>query len=82
MTRYFFNLEGDQNSALDLVGRDLADDEAAKAEAVRFAAQFATPDEIGGLLAYAWIEVLDTSQRPVIRLPIHHANDEPDRISR
>ena len=79
MTRYFFNLQGDGASALDLVGRDLSGDEAAKSEAARFAAQFETPQEIEGLLAYDWIEVLDNSQRPVARLPIGHSNDEPDR---
>ena len=79
MTRYFFNLQGEGSSALDLVGRDLAGDEAAKLEAVRFAAEFETADEIGGMLAYDWIEVLDNSQRPVARLPLGHANDEPDR---
>ena len=79
MGRYFFNLQGDDASALDLVGRDLDGDEAAKSEAVRFAAQFETADEIEGLLAFNWIEVLDYSQRPVARLPLGHANDEPDR---
>lgn len=79
MTRYFFNLQGEGSSALDLVGRDLMSDEAAKTEAARYAAQFETADEIGGLLAYDWIEVLDAGQRPVARLPLGHANDEPDR---
>ena len=82
MTRYFFNLQGDQTSTLDLVGRDLPSDEAAKSEAARYAAQFETADEIRGLLAYEWIEVLDHSQRPVARLPLGHANDEPSRSSR
>lgn len=82
MTRYFFNLQGDHASALDLVGRDLAGDEAAKSEAARFAAQFETADEIEGLLAYDWIEVLDQGQRPVARLPLGHANDEPSRGAR
>ena len=81
MTRYYFNLQGNDASALDLVGRDLADDEAAKTEAARYAAQFETPAEIEGLLAYDWIEVLDYGQRPVVRLPIGHSNDEPDRSS-
>lgn len=79
MSRYFFNLEGDRNSALDLVGRDLIDDQAAKSEAARFAADFGTTDGIGGPLGYHWIEVLDSSQRPVLRVPIGHANDEPNR---
>ena len=82
MTRYFFNLQGNDASTLDLVGRDLAGIEAAKSEAARYAAQFETADEIGGLLAYDWIEVLDQSQRPVARLPLGHANDEPSRSSR
>lgn len=82
MTRYFFNLQGDNASTLDLVGRDLSGDEAAKSEAARYVAQFETPDEMAGLLAYDWIEILDHSQRPVARLPLGHANDEPDRNSR
>lgn len=81
MTRYYFNLEGEGSSALDLVGRDLADDEAAKSEAARFASQFDSPDELAGMLAYHWIEVTDQSQRAVARLPLGHANDEPSRIS-
>lgn len=79
MSRYFFNLQGGQNSALDLVGRDLADDEAAKSEAARFASDYGSADGIGGLLAYDWIEILDNSQRPIARLPIGHANEEPNR---
>lgn len=79
MTRYFFNLQGDQSSALDLVGRVLAGDAAARSEAARYASQFETADEIDGLLAYDWIEVLDHSQRPVARLPLGHSNEEPNR---
>ena len=82
MARYFFNLQGGETSALDLVGRDLSGDEAAKTEAVRYAAEFDSPEEIGGMLAYDWIEVLDASQRPVVRLPLGHANEEPSRSSR
>jgi hypothetical protein len=81
MSRYYFNLEGDGSSAVDLVGRDLASDEAAKTEAVRFASQFDSPDELAGMLAYQWIEVIDHSQRAVARLPLGHANDEPTRLS-
>jgi hypothetical protein len=81
MSRYYFNLEGDGSSALDLVGRDLDSDEAAKAEAARFASDFESPEELAGMLAYNWIEVTDQSQRPVARLPLSHVNDEPSRIS-
>ena len=82
MTRYFFNLQGEHASTLDLVGRDLSGDEAAKLEAGRFAAQFETAEEIGGMLAYDWIEILDQGQRPVARLPLGHANDGPNRSGR
>ena len=79
MTRYYFNLQGDHATALDLVGRDLESVEAAKTEAVRVAGEFDTAEEISGLLAYDWIEVLDDSHRPVARLPLAHTMDEPSR---
>lgn len=79
MNRYYFNLEGDDTTALDLIGRELPHDEAAKSEAARYASEFDNAEEMNGMLAYDWIEVLDQSQRPVARFPLAHVNDEPSR---
>jgi hypothetical protein len=65
-----------------LVGRDLPDDEVAKAEARKLAADLGTDHAIQGLSpTSAWIEVIDQAQRPVARLPVARAIKEPNRTT-
>ena len=81
MRRYFFNFGDKSHSVPDLVGTALSDDEAAKAEAKRLAAQLAIDQAVDGKLpAYEWIEVVDEVDRPVVRLPVAVAVKEPHRI--
>jgi hypothetical protein len=80
--RYFFSFLGEQTGYADLVGRELSDDEAAKMEARRLAAEVGSDGAIDcRLAAYSWIEVTDEVQRPVLRLPVAAAVAEPNHIS-
>ncbi|GAA3890073.1 hypothetical protein GCM10022276_06380 [Sphingomonas limnosediminicola] len=82
MARYFFNFVDNNGAAADLVGRDLPDDEVAKSEARKLAADLGTDHAIrGSIPAEAWIEVIDQAQRPVARLPVARAIKEPNRIT-
>ena len=82
MPRYFFSFAAEQTAYADLVGRELRDDEAAKTEARRLAAELGTDHAIeGSPPAYYWMEVTDEVQRPVLRLPVRAAVAEPNRIS-
>ena len=82
MPRYFFHFEGEKSATADLIGRDLPDDEAAKSEAARLAADVGIDDAIeGDLPILEWVEVVDESQRPVARLPVAAAIREPNRCS-
>ncbi len=81
MPRYFFNVHGDTFAAPDLLGRELPDDESAKREAQRVAADVATYELSGAPFPdTAWIEVLNEDQRPVVLLPVETAA-EPSRGS-
>jgi hypothetical protein len=80
MPRYFFNFENDCSAAADLVGRDLSDDDAAKKEAAKLAADAGFTEAVEGQLpTFKWVEVLDESQRPVARLPVADSIREPNR---
>lgn len=80
MPRYFFNFESDSSAAADLVGRSFPDDEAAKHEGAKLAADVGTSEAIEGECpAYQWLEVLDETQRPVARVPVAAAIREPNR---
>ena len=80
--RYFFNFDSGPASAADFVGRDLADDEAAKAEATKLAADLGLDQAVEGRLpTYQWIEVRDEAERAVARLPVAAALREPNRRS-
>lgn len=82
MSRYFFNFEGEDTAAPDLVGRDLTDDEAAKAEGAKLAADIGLPNALEGELpAFEWIEITDEEQRTVARLPVARSTREPNRTS-
>jgi hypothetical protein len=80
--RYFFNFDDRQSGLADLIGRDLPDDEAAKSEAMKLAADVGIDKAIvGELPIYDWIEVLDEAQRPIARLRVTDALKEPNRRS-
>ena|SRR6478735_5100179 len=82
VARYFFNFVDNDGAAPDLVGRYLPDDEAAKSEARKLAAELGTDHAIrGSPPTYAWIEVIDEAQRPVARLPVARAIKEPNRTT-
>jgi hypothetical protein len=81
MPRYFFNLENASSSLIDIIGRVLPDEIAAREEAAKVAADMATIDAIEGRPpTYQWIEVIDEQQRPVARLPVAQVIREPNRL--
>jgi hypothetical protein len=78
--RYFFHFERQDANASDLIGHDLPNDEAAKDEAAKLAADVGMSDAIEGQLpTFEWVEVVDEQQRPVARLPVRDAVREPNR---
>ena len=80
MPRYFFHFENEDSATLDLVGQDLPNDEAAKAEGAKLAADVGLNNAIEGEYpTYTWVEVLDENERPVARLPVAEAVQEPNR---
>ncbi len=80
MPRYFFNFDSGPAASEDFVGRDLPDDEAAKAEATKLAADLGIDQAVEGHLPrYEWIEVRDEAQRAVARLPVADTLREPNR---
>jgi hypothetical protein len=82
MPRYFFNFEGENSAAPDLVGQVLSNDEAAKAQAEKLAADIATTSVIAGdLPSFDWVEIIDEHERAVARLPVTRAARGPTRIS-
>jgi hypothetical protein len=81
MPRYFFNFERAGSLTADLIGRDLRDDEAAKNEALKLAADVGTDDALQGEWPrFDWLEVLDEQQRAVARIPVADAIREPTRL--
>ena len=83
MARYFFNFEnGDGSESGDLIGKDLVNDDAAKSEAAKLAADIGISDAVEGEMpCFFWIEVVDDEQRPVARLPVADTIRAPNRIS-
>ena len=82
MPRYFFNFEGEGKIAPDLVGKELANDQAARLEAERLAADVSLQPRIEGKQpAFDWIEVLDEYERAVVRLPVSGVAKDPSRLS-
>ena len=80
MPRYFFSFDDGEPSTPDLVGRDLPNDEAAKAEAVKLAAELGLDRAIEGQAPpFEWIEVTDEAQRPVAPLRVVECAREPNR---
>jgi hypothetical protein len=82
MPRYFFHFENDQRKLEDLIGTDLPNDQAAKAQGLKLAADLAVEDAIkGDPPRFDWLEVVDEDNCIVARLPIAGAIREPNRIA-
>lgn len=82
MRRYFFHFENGQRRLEDLIGMDLADDQAAKAQGLRLAGDLAVEDAINGdPPRFDWLEVVDEDNCIVARLPVADAIREPNRIA-
>jgi hypothetical protein len=71
MPTYYFQLRGEGFEATDLAGLECADDEAARAEAERLAAELIETAIVAGEIpAPATVEVDDEELRPVIAIPL------------
>ena len=82
MPRYYFNFQNGSSAPADLVGRNFPDDEAAKHEGAKLAADHGTTEALEGEWpVFEWLEVLDEAQRPVARVPVASAIREPNRSS-
>lgn len=82
MRRYFFHFENGQRRLEDLIGMDLADDQAAKAQGLRLAGDLAVEDAINGdPPRFDWLEVVDEDNCIVARLPVADAIREPNRMA-
>jgi hypothetical protein len=78
--RYFFSFDDGEPGTPDLVGRHLPNDEAAKAEAVKLAAELGLDRAIEGQAPpFKWIEVTDEAQMAVVGLPVVHCARKPNR---
>jgi hypothetical protein len=77
--RYFFDVHGETFANPDLVGRDLVDDDAARAEAHQLAKEVVVAELTGGLPEKTWVEVVDEDQRPILLMPIDEAPAGPTR---
>jgi hypothetical protein len=77
--RYFFNVHGETFANPDMVGRDLVDDDAARAEAHQLAKEVVVAELTGGLPEKTWVEVVDEDQRPILLMPIDEAPAGPTR---
>jgi hypothetical protein len=72
MPTYYFNLRGESFDLADLAGKTLPDDEAARAEAERLAAELVESALVAGTLPPdAVVEVDDEEMRPVLALPLN-----------
>ena len=78
--RYFFNVHSETFANPDLVGRDLIDDDAARAEAHQLAREVVIAELTGGLPEKTWVEVVGEDQRPILLLPIDEAPAGPSRL--
>lgn len=82
MPRYFFHFENGDRRLEDLVGTDLPNDQAAKAQARKLAGDVAVEDAINGdPPRFDWLEIVDDYNRAVARLSVADAIREPNRIA-
>jgi hypothetical protein len=74
MPTYYFNVRGEDFELPDLAGKSLGDDEAARAEAERLAAELVESALIcGAMPPDAIVEVDDEQMRPLLALPLNRA---------
>lgn len=74
MPTYYFTLRSESFELPDFAGKSLPDDEAARAEAERLAAELVETALIAGTLPPdAVVEVDDEELRPVLALPLNSA---------
>lgn len=72
MPTYYFHLRGEGFEVPDLAGRECADDESARAEAERLAAELIESALLSGEApAPAIVEVADEELRPLMAIPLH-----------
>jgi hypothetical protein len=75
MPTYYFTLRGESFELPDLTGKPLPDDEAARAEAERLAAELIETALVAGTVPPdAVVEVDDAEMRPVLALPLNAAH--------
>lgn len=71
MSIFYIHVHGGRFEGVDLVGKDFADSEAARAAAIEAARQLlAEETTCGKLPTEEWIEVEDADHRPVMTLPL------------
>ncbi|MFL6843904.1 MAG: DUF6894 family protein [Allosphingosinicella sp.] len=74
MPTYYFNVRGEDFEQPDLAGKRLGDDEAARAEAERLAAELVESAlQAGAVPPDAVVEVDDEEMRPLLALPLNSA---------
>lgn len=74
MPTYYFNLRGENFELPDLAGKSLSDDQAAREEAERLAAELVESALVSGAVPPdAVLEVDDEEMRPVLALPLNPA---------
>jgi len=82
MPRYFFNVHGETSVVADLVGRDLPDDQAARAVGTQLAKEVVVDEVLGGRWwGKVWVELIDQSQRPFFMMPVTEMPSEPTRLA-
>ena len=71
MSIFYIHVHGGDFEGIDLIGKDFADSEAARAAAIQAARQLLAEEVACGKLPSAdWIEVEDADHRPVMTLPL------------
>ena len=71
MSTFYIHVHGRDFEGADLVGRDFADAEAARAAALREARELLSEDVARGKMPpEEWIELEDADHRPVMTLPL------------
>ena len=71
MSIFYIHVHGGDFEGIDLIGKDFADSEAARAAAIQAARQLLAEEiACGKLRPEEWVEVEDADHRPVMTLPL------------